>query len=79
MKRIVILVATLALSTSCLAIQLRGPVEDHRVQTHAVAERCAAQGCEAELQEDLDETAKQACLLDAIVKSKEPAVHCPAK
>lgn len=77
MKRIALVLV--AILPACLATSLRGPVEDHRVQTHAVAERCASQGCDAELQEDLDETAKQACLLDAIVKHADPAVHCPAR
>lgn len=62
----------------CLTTKLRTPVEDHYVQTKTIAERCKTTGypeapCSKELQEDLDAMAKQAELLDNIVKGQKPA------
>lgn len=72
MKRII--VATIVLACSgCLAKKLQTPVEDHYIQTQAIAERCKADCDPAELQEDLDAMAEQACLLDAIVKGNDGA------
>ncbi len=64
-------VIILIVSTGCLTKALRVPVEDHFVQTWAIAERCKAQECDADIQEDLDAMAQQACLLDAIVKGDD--------
>ena len=61
----------------CLKGQLKTPVEDHRVQASTIAEGCSTDAyaeskCSKQLQEDLDAMAKQACLLDAIVKGQKP-------
>jgi len=71
---VVFLVVTAA--PGCLKKQLRHPVEDHRVLTSAIAqkhERGDYAGDPEALQEDLDAMAKQAELLDNIVKGEKPA------
>lgn len=57
----------------CLAVKLRQPVEDHRVQLETIAGRCAAEGGGPELCSDVAAMAEQACLLDAIVDGVDGA------
>ena len=65
----------LLLLPCCLQRQLRVPVEDHRVQTTTIAKRCAEDDygtCSTDLREDLEAMARQAELLDNIVKGQKP-------
>jgi len=73
MRRPFLLIVPLALC-GCLAAQLKGPVEDHRIQAQVIAESCAADGYGSGkcTQADLDAMADQAKLLDDIVKGKDP-------
>lgn len=63
--------------SGCLAGQLKGPVEDHYIQTQTIADRCR-EGiydngpCGVDLQEDVDAMAKQAELLNNIVTGTAP-------
>ena len=77
MKHVPITVLAALVLSGCLAKSIAVPVEDHYVQTKTVADRCRKDGCDEVLQEDLDETATQACLLEAAVKKADPAEHCP--
>ena len=73
--KISLLAAALVLP-GCLHKQLATPVEDHRVLTSAIAQKHARgdyAGEPEQLQEDLDAMAKQAELLDNIVKGEKPA------
>lgn len=78
MKRAAALLLSLSLS-GCLAKSLRGPAEDHYIQTATISKRvdAGAYAGDAEaLAEDLAAMAKQACLIDAIVKAEKPDEHC---
>ncbi len=65
----------------CLAGKLRGPVEDHYVQTRVISDTCAAGGyavnCPADLLEDLEAMKAQACALDAITRGEQPECEAP--
>lgn len=61
-------------ASSCLAGQLRAPAEDHSIQAQHIARACASGvygPCSAELVEDLEFMAHQACLIDAIAKKAD--------
>ncbi len=60
-----------ALASGCLAAKLRGPSRDHYLQAQTIANRCAADGGSAELCEDADAMAKQACYIAAIVDGND--------
>ena len=70
MKRITA-IAIMLVCSSCLAKKLTAPVEDHHVQTQAIAARCSDDCDPQELREDLEAMATQACLIDAIVKGED--------
>jgi hypothetical protein len=75
MRAVVLASLALLLLSGCLQRQLRAPVEDHRVQTTTIAKRCAEGeygSCSTDLREDLEAMARQAELLDNIVKGQAP-------
>ena len=65
------LVAVVLSSSGCLAAKLRGPAEDHAIQARIVADRYAEGDYSREdLELDLEELARQAELLEQIVKQR---------
>ena len=72
MKRALPVLLSFALS-GCVASALRGPSQDHWIQTEVIARSCEATGygspkCD---EEDLKEMARQACLIAAIAHRKD--------
>lgn len=62
----------------CLANRLQIPVEDHFIQIMTIVNGCIdgdyGQPCPDDMIDDLKIMKKQACVLDAIAKSKSPTV-----
>lgn len=72
-RTIPILIAGLLLASGCLIKTLKVPAEDHFVQTATISDRCQKDpACDDDMKEDLAAMAKQACLIDAIVKGDKP-------
>ena len=72
MKRAIHVIVCLALS-GCVASALRAPSRDHWIQTEVIVRACASGGygapkCEAQ---DLEEMARQACLISEIAHRRD--------
>jgi hypothetical protein len=76
MQRMFALALAPLLSTGCLAAKLKGPAEDHYIQTRAIADRCIDQADEDQCA-DLVAMCDQAEAISAITRGKE-AVGCYA-
>lgn len=76
MQRMLVALAPLLVS-GCLAGKLKGPAEDHYLQTRAIVDRCAAEDCSPELAEDVTAMCDQAEAILAIAEGREPTQCVP--
>lgn len=71
MRRCTAILAAPLLLAACLKQQLQHPAEDHYVQAETIATACAADVACEDYAEDMAAMAKQACLIDAILKGED--------
>lgn len=78
MHRMLALALAPLLLAGCLAAKLKGPAEDHYIQTRAIADRCVGQADEEQCV-DLVAMCDQAEAIAAITRGKEATGCYPAQ